>query len=95
MRRGRPSKEQLQQTFEQVLASASEGRLVRTETGLDRPTRDALNAIARAHPNASEELVEESRSAFAGQLDGSNAARWREESDRKIRERAAQLKRSQ
>ncbi|GAB0104447.1 hypothetical protein JMUB6875_34210 [Nocardia sp. JMUB6875] len=95
MRHGRPSEEQLRLTFERVLASAREGRLVRTETGLDRRTRDALNAIARAHPDASEELVEAARGAFAGQLDGSNAVRRREEFDRKIRERAARMKRSQ
>ncbi|MEC3913314.1 hypothetical protein [Nocardia sp. CDC160] len=94
-RRRDKTAEQLEQTFERVLASALEGRLVRTHTGLDRSTRDALNAIARAHPDASEDLVEQARGAFAGQLDGSNAARQREEFDRKIRERAAQLKRSQ
>ncbi|MFE4455830.1 hypothetical protein ACFROC_00600 [Nocardia tengchongensis] len=92
VRHGRPSKEQLELTLARVLASVLEGHGVRTETGLDRPTRTALTAIAHAHPSATEELVEAALRSFSGQLDGGNAARSREESDRKLRQRAAEMK---
>jgi hypothetical protein len=74
----RPSGEQLLRTFEKVLAEVLAGRGVRSCTGLDGPTQDALWRITRAHPDVRAGLVDAARSAFAGQLDGSNAARWRE-----------------
>lgn len=86
MRRGRPSEEQLRRNFESVLATVSAGHGVRSSTGLDEPTKDALWAISRAFPNITEELVTSARQTFAGQLDGSNAARWHEELARKITE---------
>ncbi|GAB4583176.1 hypothetical protein [Nocardia sp. NPDC127526] len=86
MRADRPSEEQLRRNFEAVLADVLAGRGVRTETGLDSPTEDALWAIARAHPNASEELVAAARKSLAGQLDGSNAARWRADLERMFNE---------
>lgn len=95
MRRGRPSREQLKLNFESALVQVLKGRGVRTSTGLDGPTRTALSAIARAHPHVTEELVEAARHAFAGQLDGSNAARRHEENDRDLAEREARSKRPQ
>ncbi|MCU1643437.1 MAG: hypothetical protein JWN03_3712 [Nocardia sp.] len=94
MRHGRPSEEQLKLNFEDMLTRVLEGRGLRTETGLDSPTRATLTEIARAHPNVTDELVEVARRAFAGQLDGSNSARWRAETDRMLAERAARSKRS-
>ncbi|MGI5219362.1 hypothetical protein [Nocardia sp. CA-290969] len=52
------------------------GPALRSETGLDMETDEALWAIARAYPNVPSELVEVARQAFDGQLDGSNAARY-------------------
>lgn len=83
----RPSGEQLLLTFEKVLAEVLTGRGVRSCTGLDSPTQDALWRIARADPDARAGLVDAARSAFAGQLDGGNAARWHEELARRIAER--------
>ncbi|AYF76576.1 hypothetical protein D7D52_25280 [Nocardia yunnanensis] len=77
-----------------MLEQALEGRGGRSETGLDQETRSALSAIARAYPDVTDEHVEAARQAFSGQLDGSNAARRRAELDRKLAERAAQLKRA-
>ncbi|MGW4529517.1 hypothetical protein ACWEOI_01065 [Nocardia sp. NPDC004340] len=94
MRHGYPGKEQLKLNFDNALAQVLDGRGVRTETGLDIETRAALMAVARAHPNATDELVDAARQAFSGQLDGSNAAHRRAELDRKLAERAARLKRS-
>lgn len=94
MRHGRPSREQLKLNFESMLARVLEGRGLRTETGLDQETRGALKAIALAHPNASEDFVAAARRAFAGQLDGSNAARRRAQWDEKLAERATRPKRS-
>lgn len=79
MRSGRPSPEQLRRNFESVLADALSGEGVRTETGLDNDTETAVWAIARAYPNVPDELVAAAYRAFAGQLDGSNAARWHAE----------------
>lgn len=87
MRFGHPSNEQLQRNFDSVLENVLSGRGVRTETGLDPKTENALWAIRYAHPNASQELIEAARKAFAGQLDGTNAAEWRAEMDRRIAER--------
>lgn len=93
MRSGRPSAEQLRRNFDAVLSEVLSGRGVRTETGLDQDTENTLWDIARAHPNASDELVAAARRAFAGQLDGTNAVARREELARKLAERAARGKR--
>ncbi|MFI1915050.1 hypothetical protein [Nocardia sp. NPDC020380] len=95
MRRGYPTREQLQSSFERVLSQVLAGDGLSSETGLDDETQDALLAIARAYPNASEELVEAARHAFAGQLDGSNTKRWRAEWERDIKEREERSKRTQ
>ncbi|MFE3756909.1 hypothetical protein ACFXO9_21620 [Nocardia tengchongensis] len=87
MRGDRPSEEQLRRNFDTILADVLEGRGVRTASGLDSPTEDALWAIAKAYPNVSDDLVTAARDSFAGQLDGSNAARWRAELERRFAER--------
>ncbi|WP_083913191.1 hypothetical protein [Nocardia concava] len=87
MRGGRPTEEQLRRTFETSLAEAVSGQGIRTETGFDMPTEDALWEIARAYPDVTDELIEAAKSAFAGQLDGSNAQKWQAELARKIAER--------
>ncbi|MEU1430703.1 hypothetical protein ABZ412_26865 [Nocardia sp. NPDC005746] len=87
MRGERPSEEQLRRNFDTILADVREGRGVRTASGLDSPTEDALWAIAKAYPNVSEDLVTAARESFAGQLDGSNAARWRADLERRFAER--------
>ncbi|MFD7033835.1 hypothetical protein ACFWAR_37975 [Streptomyces sp. NPDC059917] len=84
MRHGRPSEEQLRRNFDSVLTAVLSGRGVRTETGLDHRTETALWAVRRAHPNPPDALVAAARRAFAGQLDGTNAAAWRAEMDRRI-----------
>ncbi|MEV6771249.1 hypothetical protein AB0N05_21780 [Nocardia sp. NPDC051030] len=88
MRSGRPDAEQLRRNFESVLSAALQGEGVRSETGLDSPTQDALWAIARAHPNASDDLIAAARQSLADQLDGTNAARWRANLDRMIAEQS-------
>ncbi|MFB8002139.1 hypothetical protein [Nocardia sp. NPDC056000] len=87
MRFGHPSTEQLRLNFDSVLEQVLSGRGVRTETGLDPKTENALWQIRYAYPNASEDLIEAARRAFAGQLDGTNAEEWRAEMDRRIAER--------
>ncbi|MCX4779341.1 hypothetical protein [Streptomyces sp. NBC_01264] len=89
MRIGEPSQEQLRRTFESVLTNVLSGRGVRTETGLDSPTENALWAIRYAFPEAPDALVAAAYRAFAGQLDGSNAAAWQAEMDRRITERGS------
>ncbi|MGW4242990.1 hypothetical protein [Nocardia sp. NPDC004722] len=86
MRGSRPSDEQLRDNFESALAAARAGNGVRSETGLDAPTKDALWAIARAYPDVPDAMVAAAERSFAGQLDGSNAERWRAEMARRIAE---------
>ncbi|WP_245676912.1 hypothetical protein [Nocardia acidivorans] len=83
---GHPSKEQLQRNFDSMLQRALSGGGLRTETGLDQQTMRALRDLRSAYPNASPELEAAARRAFAGQLDGSNAAARRAEMDRIIAE---------
>ncbi|MEV6095113.1 hypothetical protein [Nocardia sp. NPDC051981] len=87
MRHGYPSDDELRQNFDEVLSHVMQGRGVHTATGLDDDTQTALWAIAEAHPNITPELIDAARRAFAGQLDGSNAARWREDMDNWFEER--------
>ncbi|MFE3188716.1 hypothetical protein ACFXHA_06875 [Nocardia sp. NPDC059240] len=89
MRLGHASEDELRSSFDRVLAFVLEGRGVPSDTGLDDETEAALWAVARAHPNASADLVEAARRAFAGLLDGSNTARWRAARDRRFAEREA------
>ncbi|GGO54265.1 hypothetical protein [Streptomyces lasiicapitis] len=84
MRHGRPTDEQLKKTFVAVLGDVLTGQGVRTCTGLDESTDAALWAIAKAYPEVSLDLVDAARAAFAGQLDGSNAARWYEDLKRRF-----------
>ncbi len=77
--RGRDDDERLRRVFEAVLAETLSGTGPLTCTGLDEDTENALWAVWEAYPNASAELVQAARRAFAGQLDGGNAARWRAE----------------
>ncbi|MET3984783.1 hypothetical protein [Streptomyces sp. PvR034] len=95
MRFGRPSEEQLRRTFDSVLTAVLSGRGVRTETGLDHTTETALWAIARARANRPEALVDDlvaaARRAFAGQLDGTNAAERRAEMDRRLAARTRSI----
>ncbi|HLS76870.1 MAG TPA: hypothetical protein VK083_08795 [Nocardia sp.] len=81
-----PTDEELRRNFERELASVTSGGGLRSETGLDVQTDAALMAIAVAYPAVSEELVRAARAAFAGQLDGSNAAARRAELRRMIEE---------
>ncbi|RDI46122.1 hypothetical protein [Nocardia mexicana] len=74
MREERPSDDELRRNFEQELESVSGGGGLTSETGLDTETEEALWAVADAHPNIPDELIEAARRAFAGQLDGSHAA---------------------
>ncbi|WP_198347479.1 hypothetical protein [Nocardia terrae] len=87
MRHGYPSDDELRANFEEVLGHVLEGRGVHTATGLDDDTEDALWAIAEAYPNAAPELIAVARRALEGQLDGSNAERWREQMDNWFDER--------
>ncbi|MFI0739640.1 toxin-antitoxin system YwqK family antitoxin [Streptomyces sp. NPDC021100] len=84
MRRDRPTDDQLARVFATVLKEVLSGQGLRNHTGLDMETDDALWEIAKYGPGAPPELVDAARAAFAGQLDGSNAARWRAELARKI-----------
>ncbi|MFJ7248939.1 hypothetical protein ACIQWA_30800 [Kitasatospora sp. NPDC098652] len=84
--------QQLRRTFEVGLAEALAGRGVATCLGLDDPTEEALWAVYdaatghRTGPETVEELVAAARRTFEGQLDGSNAARWREQLAKKFAE---------
>lgn len=89
MRHGRPGKEQLRRNFDSVLTQVLSGRGVRTETGLDAQTEKALWAVSRAHPDPPDALVAAAYRAFAGQIDGTNAAERRAETARKIAERCS------
>ncbi|MGW4117286.1 hypothetical protein [Nocardia sp. NPDC004711] len=86
MRGSRPSEEQLRHSFESALAAARQGLGVRSATGLDAPTKEALWAIARSHPDIPDAMIAAAERSFVGQLDGSNADRWRAEMSRRIAE---------
>ncbi|MFJ5072492.1 hypothetical protein ACIQC7_39385 [Kitasatospora sp. NPDC088556] len=85
--RGREDDERLRRVFEAVLAKTLSGTGPLTCTGLDEDTENALWAVWEAYPHASAELVQAARRAFAGQLDGSNAARWHADLARAVAER--------
>lgn len=86
MRIGHPSDDELRENFAEMLESVRNGGGLRTETGLDTETEEALWAVARAYPDVPEELVEAARAAFAGQLDGTNARRRRADLERQFEE---------
>ncbi|WP_024800391.1 hypothetical protein [Nocardia sp. BMG51109] len=74
MRLNHPTEEELRRNFEEQLASVRGGGGLSSDTGLDSRTDAALWDIAVAYPNVPDAVVEEARNAFAGQLDGTNAA---------------------
>lgn len=80
-----PTRAELVQNFDAGLGSVRNRGGLRSETGLDSETDATLWAIARAHPNVSDELVA-AKEAFAGQFDESNARRRREDLARRIEE---------
>ena len=84
MRSRPPTDDELRRAFEEELASAAAGGPLRTDTGLDLETDEALAAIAMAYPAVSDALLGAARRAFAGQLDGSNAAARRADLDRLV-----------
>jgi hypothetical protein len=86
MRIGHPTEDELRENFAEMLESVRNGGGLRTETGLDMETEEALWDIAKAYPEVTEQLVEGARSAFAGQLDGSNTRRHHEDLQRKLDE---------
>ncbi|MGI5221408.1 hypothetical protein [Nocardia sp. CA-290969] len=86
MRIDHPTDDELRENFAEMLESVRNGGGLRTETGLDMETEEALWDIARAYPDVTDELVTAAREAFAGQLDGSNARRHREELARQFEE---------
>jgi hypothetical protein len=72
MRTDYPTEDEMRANFEEMLASVCGGGGLRTETGLDNETENALWAISRVHPRVPEELVTAARAEFAAQLDGSH-----------------------
>jgi hypothetical protein len=87
MRHGWPSDQELRETFHQELEAVLAGRGSRSCTGLDDDTSQALWAIFMAEPGDREALAAAAYRAFAGQLDGSNAARWHADMERWFEER--------
>ncbi|MEV5504867.1 hypothetical protein [Streptomyces orinoci] len=79
----RPSRQQLRDSFHRGVLNALAGEVC-TATLVDMDTDEALWAIASAEPADREELVAAAYRAFAGQLDGSNAARRAEEMQRRF-----------
>ncbi|GAB2725420.1 hypothetical protein [Kitasatospora kifunensis] len=87
MRHGRPSDQELRAIFQQELEEVLAGRGPRSCTGLDDDTSQALWDIFVAEPGDREALAAAAHRAFAGQLDGSNAARWHADMERWFEER--------
>ncbi|WP_069161909.1 hypothetical protein [Nocardia altamirensis] len=86
MREDLPTDDELRSNFEELLASVTSGSGLFTESGVDTETENALLAIARAYPEVPDDLIAAARRAFAGQLDGSNAAAVKAATERKIAE---------
>ncbi|MFD6391382.1 hypothetical protein [Nocardia sp. NPDC060259] len=78
MRTDHPAEDEIRANFDEMLASVCAGGGLRTDTGLDNETTQALWAIARAHPQVPAELVTAARAEFAAQLDGSHRRARRE-----------------
>lgn len=81
---GQPTDDQLRRTFAGQLAGALAGKGVATCLGLDCETEEALWSVYVSYPEVSVDLVDAARAAFAGQLDGSNSARWHSDFQRRI-----------
>lgn len=69
-----PTEDELRQSFVDALTSVRGGGGVASDNGLDLRTMAALWQIADAYPVIPDELIAAAGAAFAGQLDGSNAA---------------------
>ncbi|WP_433661717.1 hypothetical protein ACQPW1_05820 [Nocardia sp. CA-128927] len=69
-----PAEDELRQSFAEALASVRSGGGVSSDNGLDLRTANALWQIADAYPRVPDDLIAAADAAFAGQLDGSNAA---------------------
>lgn len=80
-KRGQPTEAELRRAFDEALRLAADEAAITSDTGLDSTVDDALIAIAEAAPNPPRELIRAAEAAFAGQLDGSNAAAQRRRSD--------------
>ncbi|WP_194817349.1 hypothetical protein [Nocardia sp. XZ_19_385] len=74
MRDSDPTPDELRATFETLLAAARTGAAVPSDNALDTETENALWAITNAYPNIPNPLITTARTAFTGQLDGTNAA---------------------
>jgi hypothetical protein len=70
---------QLRASFEHALKYAHTEGIVYQDTGLDLTVTEAIDEVAGAAPDPPAELIAAAEQAFAGQLDGSNAARAEQE----------------
>ncbi|MGC4988264.1 hypothetical protein [Nocardia salmonicida] len=68
-----PTPDELAASFERCLELALSAGVTRTCTPLDSLTLEALEDLACAFPDASAELIQAARDAFAGQLAGTNS----------------------
>lgn len=59
------TKNETLEVFEECLSNAAtEGLWCMVGVGLDAGTMQAINNVAKAHPNASEELIQKAKKAF-------------------------------
>ncbi|MBF6394117.1 hypothetical protein IU443_29755 [Nocardia farcinica] len=72
------------QLFEAALREAVDRGVVYSHNGVDDDVDEALMAIASAYPHVTPDLIDAAERAFAGQLDGSNAARAEQEMRRRF-----------
>lgn len=77
--RGRLTPEQLRGKFELALRIARTTGVVYPDNGLDKVVDDAIGEVAMGCPDPAPELIAAAERAFAGMLDGSNAARAQQE----------------
>ena len=63
---------ELRELFPQLLDRALAGEGIAYDTGMDEQTRDALNDVARAYPNAGAGLIAVAQTEFERQLDGTH-----------------------
>lgn len=72
--RGRLTSEQLRGEFELALRIARTTGVVYPDSGLDHFVTGAIDEVAMGCPDPAPELIVAAERAFAGMLDGSNAA---------------------
>ncbi|NKY46171.1 hypothetical protein [Nocardia cerradoensis] len=77
--RGRLTPEQLRGEFKLALRIARTTGVVYPDNGLDKVVEDAIGEVAMGCPDPAPELIAAAEHAFAGMLDGSNAARARQD----------------